>query len=690
MQESAPPAPGRPGRRSVVRYGLAAGAAAALGGAAVTVHRARSGDDRPAAAARTVTPRGPSTTWSDPDGWDGPPPGPDSHVVLTGPVLLDTDAEVASLTIEATGSLEYAGDRTLTLASAGNVVVAGTLTLAPDRPDLVHTLRLTGADEAAFRGTVMEPTDTDTGVWVVGAGVLRWHGADRTAWIRADGPARAGDTTLHLAADPAGWRPGDEIVVTPTAPPGADGATDGHELRTLTALSGRTLTLDRALEHDHPAVAPAGGAPVGAEVLNLTRNVRVEGTATGRAHVHITSSARQEIRHTRLRWMGPRRDTAETWRSPEGVRPVTAGLTGRYALHFHMLGDASRGTLVEGVVVTDTGHHAFVPHASHGITFRGCVSHDTWEDPYWWDDAPDTRTPQEPSDEVRWEGCVASLVRVDPPFRGYRLAGFSLGAGVGSRATGCVAVGVQGSEGSAGFSWPEGGNGEWRVDGCLAHNNAGGGLFVWQNRSRPDTISHFVAFHNGGPGINHGAYLNDFVYTGALLHGNAGGGVLLHALGAERGATFADLHVDGAGLAAHAVVTRHHQLPGAPVRFVRCAFGGYRDAGASFPLADGAPENVEFIDCTFTPAAGSDAPELRLDDGLPGDTRIVLRPPGGRPVAVLPAAGAAHADATAVPGWNARTRPTDLEAAPGAPRRPPVGAPVSAPTGPPPAAPSGS
>src|SRR3989338_10373715 len=58
---------------------------------------------------------------------------------------------------------------------------------------------------------------------------------------------------------------------------------------------------------------------------------------------------------------------------------------GRYALHFHMSGENNRGVVVEGVVARDIGSHAFVPHASHGITFRDTLSYNTAETPYWWD-----------------------------------------------------------------------------------------------------------------------------------------------------------------------------------------------------------------------------------------------------------------------------------------------------------------
>ncbi|MFF4651642.1 right-handed parallel beta-helix repeat-containing protein [Streptomyces sp. NPDC001380] len=597
--------------------------------------------------------------WSDPAGWGGRVPGPRDTVRVRDHVVLDTDAAVAGLVVEPGGALVARPDRSVTLTAAGSVVVHGTLALAPADAAAVHTLRFTGIDEGRLRGGGMGVVEGDTGLWVTGEGYLRLDGAVRTAWVRAASDLRPGDRTVVLAAAPEGWRPGDELAVTPTAPPTGDGFSTAYDLCTVRSVSGSTVTLAAPLRHAHPRVAPGGGAPLGAEVLNLTRNVRVEGTPDGRAHVHLTSSRRQDVRHAALRWLGPRRATGETWASPQGTAPVTEPVLGRYALHFHLLGDTSRGTTVEGVVVRDAGNHAFVPHGSHGITFRSCVSHDTQEDAYWWDGAPDTRTPQGPSDDILYESCVASRTRREPGFRAYRLTGFSLGAGHGSRALDCVAVGVQGAEGASGYEWPEGGEGVWTFERCLAHNNLEDGVFVWLNTSRRHVVSDFVAYHNGGWGIEHGAYLNDFTYRTCVLHGNAAGGIAVHSLGRGRGTLFEGILVDAAGMSDFAVATAKHQLAGGPVTLGRCRFTGYRRAGVGLRATrDGAPDNVEVLDCSF---GGN---ELWLDPEAPAPRSVVFRPVGGGAVTVLDRGAAG----TAVPAWNAATRP----AAVSAPARPPV------------------
>lgn len=634
------------GRRKVLGW-IAAGTVVAAIGVEELVRRTGDAPDAPSAPPPTPSdgvpsapsaPARPPRLWSDPGGWGGAVPGPAAAVRITDHVVLDGDVSVGSLVVEPSGSLTFTADRSVALSSAGNVEVRGSLTLAPTDA-VLHTLRFPAVDERHFQGGGMALVPTDTGLWVTGAGYLRLDGAAKTAWVRAAGALTAGETSITLAVAPTGWLPGDELAVTPTGAPDGDGFSERYDLRTVVAVSGSTVTLDGPLRYAHPRVVTGGGVSIGAEVLNLTRNVRIEGSEKGRAHIHLTSSRRSDVRHAALRWLGPRAPGKEQWNG----KPVTEPVLGRYGLHFHMLGDTSRGTVVEGVVVRDTGSHAFVPHASHGITFRSCISHQTWEDAYWWDGPLDTRTPQGPSDDITYDSCVASRTLFEPNPRGYRLTGFSLGAGTGGVARDCVAVGVQGATGASGYHWPETSEGIWTFERCLAHNNLQNGIFVWLNAQHHHVVSQFVAYHNGGWGIEHGAYLNDFDYSGSVLYGNAGGGVALHALGREKGTVLDALLIDGAGLSDFAVSTLRHQLAGEAVLVTRSRLTGYRKAGIGLrAVGGGVGEDVAVLDCEF---GGTD---LWLDPELPEPKRIVLRRAGDSQAVEV------HRDGTRTPTTTAQ------------------------------------
>jgi G8 domain len=623
--------------------GAAAGAAAAL---------ALRDDGRPAAAPATTADHsqhqaGTGTTattgrpvslagarpWSDPDSWPkGGVPGPGDVAVVSRRIVLDTDAKVAGVTVEPGGELLFHPSVSHRLESTGNVVVKGRLVMRPASAAVDQLLVFTGVDEGRMVGGGMDVVKGDVGLWVMGAGVLELVGTPRRAWTRLSGAVGAGTARLPLADAPTGWRPGDEVVVAPTLAPDQGDSWKAYSAGRVRAASGHTVTLDTPTRSAHPAVdvlTDAGSGRVQtAEVMNLTRNVRIEGTPGHRSHIFIRSARPQTLEAVAIRHMGPRKQAEE----------FTELVLGRYGLHIHMCGDGSRGSKVEGVVIRDTGNHAFVPHLSNGIAFRDCISHNTFEDAYWWDGAPDTRTPGSPSHDILYERCIASQVQYDPPFRGYTLTGFALGRGIGDVIRDCVAVGVQGGEDAAGYQWPEGGEGVWTFEGNIAHNNAIHGIFTWQNTGKLHVITRYTAYHNGGAGISHGAYNNRYTYKDSTLYGNAGGAVIVHADswgGSRSPLQFLNLACHGAGQSEYLVTApRHHgdnELP--PPRFVGSAFTGATKAAFAW-LYDGSDgpstdEIVDIVDCTFKgnefllgPHIGEGS-RIRVQDKVHGS--IILR-----------------------------------------------------------------
>ena len=507
------------------------------------------------------------TLWSDPSTWDGRVPSQDDVAVIERSVVLDRDVRVAGLLVEPGGDLVFDPDASRTVESTGNVVVRGRLSMQPSSPREIHRLMFRGVDEDAFVGGGMDVVGSDVGLWVMNRGVLQLVGSSRRPWTRAAGQVPQGAVDVALQDDPHGWQVGDELVITPTVPPTGDdpsSAAGAYDYTRIKAISGRTVRLSSPTRFDHPVVNVIG-KPFGAEVLNLSRNVRIQGTRLGRSHVFIRSRNRQVIKDTAFRHLGPR----------QRADGATEFVLGRYGLHFHMCFDSSRGSVVSGVVVRDCGSHAFVPHLSNGVSFIDCISHNTFEDAYWWDDAPDTRTSGDPTHDVLYSRCVASLARSDPAFRGYRLTGFFLGRGKGNVARDCVAVGIRGNADASGFIWPEGSEGVWEFQDCLAHNNAVNGIFAWQNTDRVHVIDRFVAYHNGNAGIEHGAYLNAYVYRDTTLVGNAEAGVQLHAESTDPGdLRFERTTIDGVGITRYGFLAFEATLNGAPAMVCAPAITG--------------------------------------------------------------------------------------------------------------------
>jgi len=548
--------------------------------------------------------------WSNPATWGGRVPGPKDTPHVRATVLLDRDASVAGLVIEPGAELIFDTRRSLTIRSSGNVVVLGTLTMRPASASHLHRLLFTGAVESRFVGGGMDPLATDVGLWVMDGGVLDLVGTAKRAWGKAAGSVPAGTKTIVLSTSPSGWKAGDEVAIVPTLPPGK-GHHLAYDIATVRSVSGRTVRLDRATTHGHPSVEVAPGVVMTAEVLNLTRNVRIEGKPGARSHVFVHSMRKQAVRYTQIRYVGPRKSGK--------------GVLGRYGLHFHHSQHGTHGSLIEGVVVRDAGNHAYVPHQSHGITFRNCISHDTYEEAYWWDKAPRGGS-VEPTHYLLWDSCVASLVRAEGT-TGVRLAGFMMGPGDGNAARNCVAVGVGGEKDATGFQWPNQVTriqGIWGFTGCVAHNNISNGIWTYQTVSGVHELDRFTGYHNGRSGIFHGGYANRFHFSdGTLFRNGAAALTLLPSSKDGAGLRFTRMRFDAGGASDFAVTTNHHVLPAEqPTLFDSCSFLGYRKAAVGITFTGKTyPDDLLLKNCRF------DRNELWLGDGIRPETRVQFSPP---------------------------------------------------------------
>lgn len=556
-------------------------------------------------------------------------PTPETHMVTVDrPTLLDVDATVNGLHVTADGALIFPPDasRTLTV-HAHSVIVDGKLTMRPASPETVHALRFANIDESVYVGGGHGDHHSDPGLVVTSDGGLDAHGTAKSPWSRAAGSLVAGATSI-LVDDASGWQVGDEITVVPSDSPTASGVAQQrrYDTRTVAAIDGNAVTLSSPLAYAHPSFTDQRtGVVYGAEVLNLTRNVRIEGTPTGRAHVMF--HARQTFSHVGIRWMGPRKP------DPEDPR-YTVGVLGRYGTHFHHVGDDSRGSVLDGVVVRDTGNHAFVAHGSHGVTYTGCIAHDTYSEPFWWDPVePDGS--KVPSHDVAWVGCVASLVRYDPAAHGRRVSGFLLGFGSNNSCVGCVAVGTDLARDSAGFLWPEAtphlNGGVWDFRESVAHNNSHHGVFTWQNSKENHTAFDFVCYRNGGSGISHGAYRNHYQYRRFTCAENKGAPFTIHATSnaiVDIAFTISDALLDASGGPRAAELVRH-VLPGTQAtRLERCDFRGYTLAAVGQNWDQpGEIEWVDLIDCAYEPGL----PHVDMNQALPGS--IIREIEGGQVVA---------------------------------------------------------
>ncbi len=429
-----------------------------------------------------------------------------------------------------------------TLTSTGNVIVFGTLRMRTG-----SVLEFSGVDSSRFVGGGMSPVVSDVGLWVMGDGVLDAVGTPVKAWNRT-------------GTDPT-WNKTDELLVAPVKP----------GVYTFAPYS-----------LGSPVPRFSKNVPA-AEVINLSRDVTIRSVNGDMAHIFIHSTRPQTIKHISIEAMGPQRDDVD--------------IMGRYALHFHHMADASRGSLVEGVVARNGDSHAFVAHGSHGITFRETIAYRTRGAAYWWDPRTKTMHPSNESNDIVYERAGAAEISPHGDGRGKlnrSWGAFELQAGTGGKVIDSWAAGTTGVVDAAGFAWPPNEEQNWLFTGNVAHNGSKNGIWTWQNASTMDHhIQNFTAYAND-VGIDHGAYRNRYRYTAITLDGNTTTGLELHSyIGSETQAQWDNWKILGSPTSilvrSSATATRDF-----PVTFTNCHFTG--------PIVrkDNAPKDVRVV----TPTSG--------------------------------------------------------------------------------------
>src|SRR5688500_19220820 len=99
-------------------------------------------------------------------------------------------------------------------------------------------------------------------------GTLNLHGDRTHTWTKLAQTAAAGSTSIQVL-DASGWRVGDEIVLAST-----DFDPRQAERRTISALRGNSITLDRKLDYMHFSKSTFNVDERG-EVGIMKRNIKI-------------------------------------------------------------------------------------------------------------------------------------------------------------------------------------------------------------------------------------------------------------------------------------------------------------------------------------------------------------------------------------------------------------------------------
>ena len=224
-----------------------------------------------------------------------------------------------------------------------------------------------------------DPTLLSRGLISHGAATI--FGAEKTRFLPVAAWARAGMTQAALTQAPAGWRVGDEVILTGTKFNGY--VYEDEELK-IASIRGRIVTFDRALRYDH--VAPgldADGNPA-VYLTNFTNNIRFQSANTSFAsdeaiqrhgHVMLMHSDKISINYASFDSLGRTNKSHyidDVFQEPsDGGGTMTAGtgtnVRGRYALHIHRTSKDINASpaIVNGCTVRHSPGWGIVNHESY-------------------------------------------------------------------------------------------------------------------------------------------------------------------------------------------------------------------------------------------------------------------------------------------------------------------------------------
>src|SRR5512143_914198 len=307
------------------------------------------------AQAQTVaSPAAKPTKWSDPNTWPNhkvPAAGDRVTIGRDKEVILDVSPPaLGGLSID--GKLTFSNDADLELTTEW-IMLHGELAIgsevAPHTRNATITLTNTVPNEDVMAGM------GDRGIMISG-GTLNLHGDRTHTWTKLSNTAKAGSTSIEVL-DASGWRVGDEIVLAST-----DFGPRQAERRTIAAISGNKLTLDKKLDYMHFGKITFGVDERG-EVGLLTRNIKIQASADAEqtylgGHIMAMPSSKMYVSGVELNRMGQHMTLA------------------RYPIHWHLVGDA-KGQYIRNAAIHDTYNRCVTVHGTNYLHVENNVTYNT-------------------------------------------------------------------------------------------------------------------------------------------------------------------------------------------------------------------------------------------------------------------------------------------------------------------------
>ena len=178
----------------------------------------------------------------------------------------------------------------------------------------------------------------------------------QNTWTKLARTADAGSNSIQVL-NAAGWRVGDEIVLAST-----DFDPRQAERRTISAIRGNTITLDKKLDYMHFGKITFDVDERG-EVGMLTRNIRLQASADAEqsfygGHVMAMGASKMFVEGVEFQRMGQNLTLA------------------RYPIHWHLIGDA-KGQYIRNAAIHDTYNRCVTVHGTNFLRVENNVTYNT-------------------------------------------------------------------------------------------------------------------------------------------------------------------------------------------------------------------------------------------------------------------------------------------------------------------------
>jgi hypothetical protein len=291
--------------------------------------------------------------WSNPATWPNnkvPAAGDKVDVVSGKDVILDVSPPaLGGITIS--GKLSFADKTDLELSSEW-IMVHGELQVGTEAKPHTHKATITLTNNVKDEQMMGMG---DRGIMLSG-GTLNLHGDRTNTWTKLSKTAEAGSTAIEVL-NASQWKTGDEIILAST-----DYDPRQAERRTIAAVSGNTVTLDKKLDYMHFGKITFDVDERG-EVGLLTRNIKVQASEDAAqtfmgGHIMAMVTSKLFVEGVELNRMGQNLELA------------------RYPIHWHLVGEG-KGQYIKNAAIHDTYNRCVTVHGTNNLRVENNVTYNT-------------------------------------------------------------------------------------------------------------------------------------------------------------------------------------------------------------------------------------------------------------------------------------------------------------------------